>query len=240
MKNYILIIASVLLFSACAKQEEVVLNKALDAKKDYFYTEESRNFSYESAQNLDDNQYLYVDYAFDYSNYVSMGTVTLDDSYIYGGLGGNYDSYNEEIEAKKDVSDNVKFQITEQHNNVYSSYYSYYSYQVNFSPYELHLLKPGLILGQSWSTVQDITLSYKPQYSSDPVIADKVVTGTFHFEVLENGGSRMINDIYYDDLLKISVNYSFGEGVNYYRTYTFANGIGLVSYSLQVQNFLLF
>lgn len=237
MKNYIVILAVVLLIGSCAKPEELILEGEPNTEKNFFVIDQSRTFRYES-QNGEDDQFFAIDVYEDYSNFVEIGDVGLSKSYIYGDLGGSYNAYSEDVYVKKN-KETIIFKIAEKHNQVYSNYSSNYDYDIAVSDYQLHLLKPNLELNQKWTTSESVTLSYEGRYSSYPTKNDETSTSKFNYEVIEFKKSKEINDTYYSNIITIRVVYNIGSASNLTRTYTFADQIGLVAYSIGNKFFLL-
>ncbi|MFT4644480.1 MAG: hypothetical protein ACI8ZX_000883 [Planctomycetota bacterium] len=239
MKNYLFLIVTILLIGSCAKQEEIVLEKdsSQNGEFNYFYVDDNRDYYYDS-QNNEDRQYFGVNSSSNYNYYVYIGNVQLDRSYIYGNWGGYYDSYSERVSAKKD-KENVRFQITEGHKDVYPTSSSNYEYDVTVSEYELYLLKPNMTINQTWTTSQDVTRSYEGRYSYYPAISDETTNSLFEYQVIEIDGAREINNNYYSNLVTIRVVYNMGPYSNLTRTYTFSDGVGLVAYTIQAKVFEL-
>jgi hypothetical protein len=220
MKNYLFLIVTILLIGSCAKQEEIVLEKdsSQNGEFNYFYVDDNRDYYYDS-QNNEDRQYFGVNSSSNYNYYVYIGNVQL-------------------VSAKKD-KENVRFQITEGHKDVYPTSSSNYEYDVTVSEYELYLLKPNMTINQTWTTSQDVTRSYEGRYSYYPAISDETTNSLFEYQVIEIDGAREINNNYYSNLVTIRVVYNMGPYSNLTRTYTFSDGVGLVAYTIQAKVFEL-
>lgn len=224
----------VLSLFSCAKPEEIVLEKDLNSanyQRDYFPVNQGVNV-YLDSQNGEDDIVYSINSAIDYTSFNEIADFRIDKSYVYGNLGGSYNSYYEKVSLKKD-GENLSFLIEEKHNDVYPSYSSSYYYDIEKTPYELKLLKADLMLNQTWSTTQSVTTSYDGYYSYFPSIQDEITTVQFNYDVIEIDGEREINGITYRDLISIRVQYS-----SYFRIYTFSEYVGLVEFRLQDKTYL--
>ena len=219
MKNTISILVLVLIFSSCAKNEKIKLEKS-DEYASYF---PSLIHHYGSSESENPNLYSYEQ---------PVDGVSHLESYLFSQ--GAYPSYHnyENIQYKRESVNeyfhNVTFYISEQHKNIYINGYVY---DVNLTRFELPLIKFGQELHNKWSSTETVSFSYKKDGFSSPniPITDKEIT--FDFEVVNIKDQRVYNEITYTNVITIKVDYTI-DNVAYYRTYSFSRAVGLIHYSI--------
>lgn len=221
IKNIIPIALLLFLFS-CAKNEEIVLEKDLNAY-DYFPEFDVR-LEYESGSNRTS-----LGVANFQSEYTSFGRINFSNSYLYSS---DYSSmYSEFIKAKKSDLNEIKLKITEKHHSIDINNSEY---DVQFSPYYLNILKKDLKLNDKWESTSEVEIKYIQGYYS-PYLMDKIDTVHFNYEVIGIYDDYSIynNSVTktYENVISILVNYTI-ENQNVSRVYRFSEGIGLIELNL--------
>lgn len=232
MRDYIILLITLLFFGSCAKVEEVVLtSENTKIVKEYFPVNKIETTYYELASlPYPDEERFEISRSNDYSVFNNYGSFRLYRSYFYP-YQSSFAGYRESVEVKNN-NDIVTFRISEVHERILFNYYSTDQYTPVISAYELQLLKPNLQLNDSWITSEDVLIEYETYNGNTPPIADLFKNVTFNYLVTEIDGSRMIAGANYQNLITIRVNYSIEAGMQTTRTYTFSEQIGLITFSI--------